>query len=205
MLEFLSQYWYLILFLIFALLLTFILWVKAAKSSAERNREKKEFFARLDREKDPRKRFSEITKEVLDSEPLEDVFEGVVANIQRRIDKTEEENAISFFDSLSAPMRYVYTAFYVFEDSKDGLHEFFKKNTYPIAPLAPEAISAVFGSEIGDVVREQWEIFDEENEEKSVIPEEYELVNKKFKNMTQSLNVNEAVKAYVIENIVHFA
>ncbi len=205
MLEFFAQYWYLILILIFALVLTFILWVKAAKSTAERNREKKEFFARLDREKDLRKRFSEITKEVLDSEPLEDVFEGVVANIQRRIDKTEEEDVIKFFDSLSAPMKYVYTAFYVFEDGKEGLHNFFKRNTYPIAPLAHDAISAIFGSEIGDIVREQWEIFDEENEEKSVIPEEYELVNKKFKNMTQSLNINEAVKIYVIDNISDFS
>lgn len=205
MLEFLSQYWYLILLMIFVLILTFFLWVKAAKSTAERNREKKEFFARLDREKDLRTRFSEITAEVLDREPLEDVFEGVVANIQRRLDKTEQEDVIGFFDSLSAPMRYVYTAFYVFEDSKDGLHEFFKKNTYPIAPLAPEAMTAIFGNEIGDLVREQWAIFDEENEEKSVIFEEYDIVNKKFKNATQNLNRNEAVKNYVIQNIGDFA
>jgi len=205
MLEFLSQYWYLILLMIFVLILTFFLWVKAAKSTAERNREKKEFFARLDREKDLRTRFSEITAEVLDREPLEDVFEGVVANIQRRLDKTEQEDVIGFFDSLSEPMRYVYTAFYVFEDSKDGLHEFFKKNTYPIAPLAPEAMTAIFGNEIGDLVREQWAIFDEENEEKSVIFEEYDIVNKKFKNAIQNLNRNEAVKNYVIQNIGDFA
>ncbi len=205
MLEFLTQYWYLILIMILVLILTFFLWVKAAKSSAERNREKKEFFARLDREKDLRTRFSEITVEVLDKEPLEDIFEGVVANIQRRLDKTEQEDVIGFFDSLSAPMKYVYTAFYLFEDSKDGLHEFFKKNTYPIAPLSPEAMAAIFGDEIGDTVKEQWEIFDEENEEKSVIPEEYEAVNKKFKNLTQNLNINEAVKDYVIRNIGDFA
>jgi len=205
MLEFLSQYWNLILLMIFVLILTFFLWVKAAKSTAERNREKKEFFARLDREKDLRTRFSEITAEVLDREPLEDVFEGVVANIQRRLDKTEQEDVIGFFDSLSEPMRYVYTAFYVFEDSKDGLHEFFKKNTYPIAPLAPEAMTAIFGNEIGDLVREQWAIFDEENEEKSVIFEEYDIVNKKFKNAIQNLNRNEAVKNYVIQNIGDFA
>ena len=205
MLEYLSQYWYLIVLLFVVVIFTFFLWVKAAKSSSERNREKKEFLAKLEREKDLRTRFAEINVEVLEREPLEDVFEGVVANIQRRIDKTEQEDVIKFFDSLSAPMRYVYTAFYVFEDSKDGLHGFFKKNTYPIAPLASEAMAAIFGEEIGAVVNEQWEIFDEENEEKSVIFEEYDRVNKKFNNLTQNVDTNSAVKEYVINNIADFA
>lgn len=203
MFEFLTQYWYLVIVMIVAVILTFVLWVKAAKSSAERNREKKEFIAKLEREKSLRERFSEITTEVMEREPLEDVFEGVVANIQRRLDKSDD--MLAAFDVMNDSMKYAYAAYYVFDDSKDGLSEFFKKNGRPLTPLAPKAVGTIFGDDIGAVVQEQWEIFDEENEEKSVIPEEYDLVNKKFKNMTQNLNINEMFKNYVTQNIGDFA
>ena len=203
MLEFLAQYWHLALLMIAVLILTFFLWVKAAKSSAERNREKKEFIAKLEREKSLRERFAEITTDVIEKEPLEDIFEGVVANIQRRLDKSED--MLAAFDAMNDSMKYTYAAYYVFDDSKDGLSEFFKKNGRPLTPLAPKAVSTIFGDEIGAVVQEQWEIFDEENEGKSVISEEYEPVNKKFKNTTQNLNINEVFKNYVIQNIGDFA
>lgn len=201
---FVAQYWYLIIFFIVACILAAFLCYKAVVSSSQRNKEKREFFAKLDREKKLREAFSEITEEVIDSQPKEDVFEGVVANIQRRLDKSAD--MVKAFNEMPEQMRYVYAAFYVFDDSKNSyLNEFFKKNGQPLTGISGDAVTAIFGSEIGDVVAEEWEKYDEDNEETSVIPEEIDKINKKFNILRESINADECVIKYIKDNITIFA
>lgn len=201
---FVAQYWYLIIFFILLCILTVFLCYKAAVTSSQRSREKREFLAKLDREKKLREAFSQITAEVIDSQPQEDVFEGVVANIQRRLDKSAD--MVKTFNEMPQQMRYVYAAFYVLDDSKDSvLSEFFKKNGQPLTGISGDAVTAIFGSELGEAVAEEWERYDEDNEETSVIPEEIDKINKKFNISREKVNVSECVIKYVKDNITTFA
>lgn len=201
---FVAQYWYLVIFFIGMCILTVFLCYKAVVSSSQRSKEKREFFAKLDREKKLREAFSEITEEVIDSQPKEDIFEGVVAHIQKRLDKSTD--MVKEFNEMPEQMKYVYASFYVFDDSKNSvLSEFFKKNGQPLTGISGDAVTAIFGSEIGDVVAEEWERYDEDNEETSVIPEEIDKINKKFNILRENVNVNECAIKYIKDNITIFA
>lgn len=63
-------------------------------------------------------------------------------NIQRYLEKQSNMNAA--FAELPDAKKQIYALYYLFDDSKKGLSEFFKCNSAPLTPEALKAVESLF-------------------------------------------------------------
>ena len=183
----LRQYWYLGIALIAAVILT--LWVikKAAQASSRAHAEREAQMKKLEYESGVLKEFSELSEEKLRNADSKRAFDGVAMNIQRYLEKQSNMNAA--FSALSDSQKQIYALYYLIDDSKKGLSEFFKCNSAPLTPAA-------FDSE--------YRAYDPDDEDTSLIPAEIEKNDAEYAEAMQDFDFYKTAVEMIIENLKDF-
>ena len=165
--------------LVLLVLLTVFVWIMAIRSGKKRSEERERIIAELEREKALRNEFRNI-EEAAFSEDKDDyrLVVGMCANVQMSIEKIEDMTGA--FNNLSEVKRNVYCLGYVFEDSGKGLSNFFRSNGEPLLSAAKNAADTIIGGEYARIFSEAFSMFDEDNEEVSVISADVERLDSEF-------------------------
>lgn len=187
---------YLWIILAIAVVLLVFMWRKASKTSKEHYRRQEELKAQLIHQAELKRDFEELTREKIENTPDDRLLEGAAASVQfhleRHIDMEER------FSQLPLSCQYIYTLEYLMEDTKDGLYEFFKKNGEPLTGLASQAAQEVFGNdELAKVIRTEYNMSDDNNEEVSVDAGEISRLDGEFARLIKEVDVNSLSAGYI--------
>ena len=191
----LRQYWYLGIALIAAVILT--LWVikKAAQASSRAHAEREAQMKKLEYESGVLKEFSKLSEE-------KRAFDGVAMNIQRYLEKQSNMNAA--FSALSDSQKQIYALYYLIDDSKKGLSEFFKCNSAPLTPAAREAVDSLFPADAAKAFDSEYRAYDPDDEDTSLIPAEIEKNDAEYAEAMQDFDFYKAAVEIIIENLKDF-
>lgn len=187
---------YLWILLALAVVLLIFMCRKASKTSKEHYRRQEELKQQLIHQAELKRDFEELTKEKIENTPDEKLLEGAAASIQfhleRHIDMEER------FDELPLSCKYVYTLQYLIEDTKDGLYEFFKKNGEPLTGLVSHAANEVFqNKKLTEIIKLEYNMSDDNNEEVSVDAEEILRLDKEFAEIVNATDVSGLSAKYI--------
>lgn len=194
---------YLWIILAVAVVLLVFMWRKASKTSKEHYRRQEELKQQLIHQAELKRDFEELTREKIENTPDEKLLEGAAACVQfhleRHIDMEER------FEQLPLSCKYIYTLEYLTEDTKDGLYEFFKKNGEPLTGLAAAAAGEVFKNErLTDIIRTEYSMSDDNNEEVSVDSDEILRLDGEFAEIMKSVDVCGLSAKYIREHCEDF-
>lgn len=187
---------YLWILLALAVVLLIFMCRKASKTSKEHYRRQEELKQQLIHQAELKRDFEELTKEKIENTPDEKLLEGAAASIQfhleRHIDMDER------FSELPLSCKYVYTLQYLIEDTKDGLYEFFKKNGEPLTGLVSHAADEVFqNKKLTEIIKLEYNMSDDNNEEVSVDAEEISRLDKEFAEIVNATDVSGLSAKYI--------
>lgn len=202
MAEAFKQYWYLILALVVLVILT--LWVinKAAQASQKYHGERQKQMERLEYETGVLKEFAELNTEMLESADKKRAFDGVAMNIQRMLEK--QVNMDSAFFELSEAQQRIYALYYLADDSKEGLSEFFKCNSAPLTPIARDAVRELLPESAVKAFESEYDAYDPENEDASLIKSEIEENDRAYAEAMENFDFYAACVDYIIKNLPSF-
>lgn len=202
MAEAFKQYWYLILALVVLVILT--LWVinKAAQASQKYHGERQKQMERLEYETGVLKEFAELNTEMLESADKKRAFDGVAMNIQRMLEK--QVNMDSAFFELSEAQQRIYALYYLADDSKEGLSEFFKCNSAPMTPIARDAVRELLPESAVKAFESEYDAYDPENEDASLIKSEIEENDRAYAEAMKNFDFYAACVDYIIKNFPSF-
>lgn len=160
-------------------ILTVYVWANVLKSR-KRSRIKREAeLAYVRHQAELRQNFASLSFEMLTECDAKTLFEGVAMNIQLRLEKQADMSAA--FAALTREERLIYALNYVLEDGREKLSNFFRLNGTPLTPAALEAVRDIYGSEAYTFFKLEYDAFDVENEDASVIESELEANDAGFK------------------------
>ncbi|MCR4614558.1 MAG: hypothetical protein K5756_00200 [Clostridiales bacterium] len=194
------KYWYLTLALIALIILTVFVWSKALKASAKRNAEKRALIEKLEHEKFLRTEFKALTEDKIRNTDDAVLAEGIGTHIQMRLEQIPDMEAE--FEKLSQPEKYAYAICYIVQDSAKGLSGFFRANGAPLTPCALSAAEEIIGGEYAKIFRQEYDMFDENNETSSYSKEAVEKLDKKAGEIfeAQKDDIFGKIKQYFIDN-----
>ena len=199
--EYISTHWYAGAALALLVILTVFVWIMALISGKKRNAQREKILADLEKEKALRKEFETVDESTF-SEDKDDyrLIVGICANIQQRLEKADDMYAS--FDALSKPERYAYALGYVFEDSKNGLSDFFRANGEPLLGTSAEAVRDVIGGDVSVVFEKEYIMLDENDETTSVDNGKLEEMDAEFKEIIESKSneIYRKAASYIREN-----
>lgn len=166
------------------IILTVFVWFKAIQSGRKRSAERERIIADLEKEKALRNEFRHIDETTF-AEGRDDyrLVTGMCANVQMSIEKKTDMTAA--FNELSEVKRFVYALGYVFEDGKVSLSNFFRSNGEPLLSVADKAVKTVIGGEYAELFSKAFSMFDENNEDVSVIESDVEKFDSEYKSMLE--------------------
>ena len=167
--DYIVQYKFLCIAFVILCIITAFMCVKAGKAVKKNNAERDELIKKLDRMKMIREKYSRISADEIRNDDGENLFEGIVSNIQSKLEKEEDMN--SAFDSLDEKKKMIYAANYFFEDGKEKASNFFKNYDKPLSPYAVKAVREIFSDDFADAVKKVYDAYDNDNEEASLIAE----------------------------------
>lgn len=203
--EYISQHWYAGAALILLVVLTVFVWIRAMISGRKRSEERERIIAEIEKEKVLRKEFKDIDESTF-SEGVDDyrLVTGLCAHVQQKIENEEDMNAA--FSLLSEAEKYAYTLGYVFEDSKNGLSEFFRANGEPLLSVSAEAVDKVIGGEFAEIFRKEFIMLDENDETTSVDNNALKFLDERFKKLLEESGqaVYGKAASYIRENKKYF-
>ncbi|MBQ8574753.1 MAG: hypothetical protein IJ447_01740 [Clostridia bacterium] len=182
MLEYISQHPIAGVALVLLAVLTFFVCVKALLSGKKRNEEREKIIADIEKEKALRKEFKYVDATTF-AEGKDDyrLITGMCAHIQQLIEKKEDMTAA--FLLLSQAKKYVYALGYVFEDSRNGLSDFFRSNGEPLLSTANQAVSEIIGGQFAEIFAKEFVMLDENDETTSVDNEALKRMDEDFKTL----------------------
>lgn len=190
---------YLIAIMIAVILLTLFVCVKAGQASARRSKANEAIIKKLKEENALRNEFSVLTEKLVGAADEVRLFRGVALNLQKKIsDATDME---SEFNSLNEAQRDIYALSFIVEDGEAALSGFFRANGQPLRGAALSAVKKVFDEKICGIFEKEYNAFDSDNEEVSMIPEEISALDKDFSQLVSSEEICRAAGAYLKENI----
>lgn len=205
MFEYISAHPLVGLALVLLIILTVFVWFKAIQSGKKRSAERERIIADLEKEKALRNEFRHVDETTF-AEGKDDyrLVTGMCANVQMSIEKKTDMTAA--FNELSEVKRFIYALGYVFEDGKVSLSNFFRSNGEPLLSTANEAVKSIIGGEYSELFTKAFSMFDENNEEVSVIESEVEKFDSEYKSMFEKDGKEIYKKAadYVRENKTEF-
>lgn len=203
--EYISQHWYAGAALILLVVLTVFVWIRAMISGRKRSEERERIIAEIEKEKALRKEFKDIDESTF-SKGADDyrLVTGLCAHVQQKIENEEDMNAS--FSLLSEAEKYAYTLGYVFEDSKNGLSEFFRANGEPLLSVSAEAVDKVIGGEFAEFFRKEFIMLDENDETTSVDNNALENLDERFKKLLEEdgKDIYRKAASYMRENKKYF-
>ena len=197
--EILIEYWYLWLILILLIIGVVFLWKKAIERSRKMREAHRKEMAFIENARRLRGEDNRMSAEKIRSSGDEGLFQGVAANIQVSLQKTGTPDA-SFQDYPEAA-RNVYAFWFLMDDVGQGkLSDFFRQSTQPLTGQLVEAVRAVGAEKAYLPVKQEYDMFDENNESVSL---DYKLVmecDEKFAHLIEKHPLEPLVLAYIREH-----
>lgn len=202
MIEAFKQYWYLILAL--ALLVVLTVWVigKASQASQRYHGERQRQMAQLEYEAGVLKEFAELDAQKLETADKKRAFDGVAMNLQRMLERKADMN--SAFSELSEAQQRIYALYYLADDSKNGLSEFFKCNSDPLTSIARDAVRELLPQNAVAAFESEYDAYDPDNEAKSLVKDEIEENDKAYVDAMENFDFYTACVDYIIKNLPSF-
>ena len=193
---------YLIAIMAAVILLTLFVCIKAGQASARRSKMNEALIRKFKEENELRNEFAVLTEKTVEAADSGRLFKGVALNLQKRI--SDAADMISEFDSLNEAQRDIYALSFVLEDGEKAISEFFRANGQPLTGAALRAVKKLFDAEVSDVFEKEYNAFDSDNEEVSVIPEEVESLDKKFSSLLTADELCICAGEYIKKNYAMF-
>lgn len=193
---------YLIAIMAAVILLTLFVCIKAGQASARRSKMNEALIRKFKEENELRNEFTVLTEKTVEAADSGRLFKGVALNLQKRI--SDAADMVSEFDSLNEAQRDIYALSFVLEDGEKAISEFFRANGQPLTGAALKAVKKLFDAEISDVFEKEYNAFDSDNEEVSVIPEEVESLDKKFRSLLTADELCVCAGEYIKKNYAMF-
>lgn len=161
--EILIEYWYLWLILILLIIGVVFLWKKAIERSRKMREAHKKEMEFIENAQRLRGEDNRMSAEKIRTAGDEGLFQGVAANIQVSLQKTGTPDAS--FGDYPEPARNVYALWFLLDDLREGkLSDFFRQSTQPLTGQLVAAMEIVEGGRLSQIVRQEFNMFDEDNE-----------------------------------------
>ena len=193
---------YLIAILAALVVLTLFVCVKAGQASARRGKINEALIKKLKEENELRNEFAVLTESLVKNADSVRLFKGAALNLQKKI--SDAKNMDSEFEKLTNAQKQVYALSFVVEDGDNKLSEFFRINGKPVTNIALDAVNNLFDGRICEIFESEYNSFDPDNEEASVIPEEIEKLDAEFASLANGNTVCSAGGRFIAENIEKF-
>ena len=172
--------------------LTVFMMVKAGKAVRKTNEEKEKLKKRLDRMKMLKERYENITQEQIENDGSEMLMEGVAANIQFKLEKTDDMNGE--FLLLNEERKMVYALNYFLEEASESPREFFRNYQRPLTPYAVKAAGMFIDSVSRNNLKKLFDMYDEENDGVSFNETQADELDLELKN---GIDINKIIKIEV--------
>ncbi len=193
---------YLIAIMAAVILFTLFVCVKAGQASAKRSKINEAIIKKLKEENALRNEFAVLTEKLVETADATRLFKGVALNLQKKI--SDADDMIAEFNALNEEQRDVYALSFVVEDGRNALSDFFRANGQPLTGVSLNAVKKLFGSEVSDVFEKEYNAFDSDNEEVSMIPDEISALDKKFADSVSADEICRVAGSFIKDNIKYF-
>ncbi|MBQ8763489.1 MAG: hypothetical protein IJZ07_05240 [Clostridia bacterium] len=193
---------YLIAIMAAVILLTLFVCVKAGQASAKRSKANEAIIKRLKEENELRNEFSVLTEKLAADADAIRLFKGVALNLQKKI--SDAEDMISEFDALNDAQRDIYALSFVVEDGEKALSDFFRANGQPLTRTSLGAVKRLFNGKIYEIFEKEYNAFDSENEDASMIPSEIDALDKEFAEIISADEICRKAGGFIKDNIDKF-
>lgn len=196
------EYWY--LWLIFAGLVavTAVVVVLAGKSVSSHNEQTREFMSRLERLKEMKDKYKDLTVEKVKNAEPEELFEGLNAVLQAKIEKADDGDTA--FSEFNNEQKIIYALNCFINEIPDGLSMFFSEYTSQITDLIIPALTAIDAKEILPLVKAEFEMYDDSNESVSFDKNLKATIDSDFADVFSKEKLLIEIKNFVKNNIDKF-
>lgn len=177
---------YLIAIMAAVILLTLFVCVKAGQASARRSRANEALIKKFKEENELRNEFAVLTEKTVESADEARLFKGVALNLQKKI--SDADDMVAEFNALNEEQRDIYALSFVAEDGENELSNFFRANGQPLTGASLSAFKKLFDGKVCEIFEKEYNAFDSDNEEVSMIPEEIAVLDKEF---SETLSADE--------------
>lgn len=195
-----NPYW--IVIIVALIIITIFVCIKAGAASSKRYKANEAIMKKLKEENILRNEFAVLTDTLIENSEPARLFKGVALNLQKKISDAEDMN--EEFDKLNLEQKEIYALSYVVEDGGEKLSNFFKSNGQPLTDTALSAFRNLFSGKAVEIFECEYNSFDENNEEASVIPEEIEKNNSDFASLISAETICETAGKFIKENAKNF-
>lgn len=193
---------YLIVIMAVLVLLTLFVCVKAGQASAKRGKANEAVIKKLKEENELRNEFALLTESKIKNSDSVRLFKGVALNLQKKISDAADMNAE--FDNLNDAQKQVYALSFVVEDGGEKLSEFFRINGKPVTNIALDTVKKLFDGRICEIFESEYNSFDPDNEDASVISEEIAKLDEEFAFLASVETVCKAGGRFIADNSEKF-
>lgn len=196
--EILIEYWYLWLILVLLIIGVVFLWKKAIERSRKMREAHKKEMEFIENAQRLRGEDNRMSAEKLRSSGDEGLFQGVAANIQVSLQKTGAPDAS--FREYPEAARNVYALWFLMDDvGKGKLSDFFRQSTQPLTGQAVEAVQAIGAEKAALTVKQEFDMFDEDNEGVSLDYKAVMECDEKFSHLLEKHPLEPLILAYIRE------
>lgn len=199
----LRQYWYLALMLVAAIIVTLWVMTKAAQASRRTHAAREAQMKKLEYETGVMKEFSSLSVEKLKGADKKRAFDGVAMNIQKNLEKRSDMDAA--FSELSDAQKKIYALYYLADDSRNGLSEFFKCNSAPLTPVALSAARGLLPADALAAFEAEYHAYDPENEDASLVADEIASWDEKYAEAMKDFDFYGTCVDMIIKNLTDFS
>ena len=196
------EYWY--LWLIFAGLVavTAVVVVLAGKSVSSHNEQTREFMSRLERLKEMKDKYKDLTVEKVKNAEPEELFEGLNAVLQAKIEKADDGDTA--FSEFNNEQKIIYALNCFINEIPDGLSMFFSEYTSQITDLIIPALTVIDAKEILPLVKAEFEMYDDSNESVSFDKNLKANIDSDFADIFSKEKLLIEIKNFIKDNIDSF-
>ena len=196
------EYWYLWLILAGLVIITAVVIVFAGRSVSAHNEQTKEIMARLERLKEMKDKYKDLTPEKVENAEAEELFEGVNAVLQAKIEKADDGDKA--FSEFNDEQKIIYTLNCFIPEVSDGLSVFFNEYTTEITDIIVPALTRVGADDLLPLVKSEYEMYDDRNEEVSFDRDTKEKTDSDFADIYSKEKLLEEIKVFIKNNIDKF-
>ncbi len=193
---------YLVLIMIAVILLTLFVCVKAGQASAKRSKINEALIKKFKEENELRNEFAVLTETTVSNADELRLFKGVSLNLQKKI--SDANDMISEFDLMNEAQKDIYALSFVVEDGESALSNFFRVNGQPLTGASLIAVKKLFNADVCEIFEKEYNAFDSDNEEVSVIPDEINALDKKFAECISADEICRTAGGYIKKNLEKF-
>ena len=196
------EYWYLWLILAGLVIITAVVIVFAGRSVSAHNEQTKEIMARLERLKEMKDKYKDLTPEKVENADAEELFEGVNAVLQAKIEKADDGNKA--FSEFNDEQKIIYTLNCFIPEVSDGLSMFFNEYTSEITDIIVPALTRVGADDLLLLVKSEYEMYDDRNEAVSFDRDTKEKNDSDFADIYSKEKLLKEIKEFIKNNIDKF-